>query len=42
MMFAYVSTWRTDFGDIVLRNMRCPVKKEDSQLRRMVLDKEYV
>ena len=41
MMFAYVSTIRTDFGDIVLRNMRYPVKKEDSRLRRMLLDKEY-
>lgn len=42
MMFAYVSTIRTDFGDIVLRNMRYPVEKEDSRLRRMVLDKEYI
>ena len=42
MMFAYVSTIRTDFGDIVLRNMKYPVKKEDSRLRRMLLDKEYV
>ncbi|MGH7850385.1 MAG: hypothetical protein ACREOP_08815 [Thermodesulfobacteriota bacterium] len=42
MMFAYVSTIRTDFGDIVLRNMRYPVRKEDSRLRRMVLDKEYI
>lgn len=42
MMFAYVSTIRTDFGDIVLRNMRYPVKKEDSRLRRMLLDKEYI
>jgi len=42
MMFAYVSTIRTDFGDIVLRNMRYPVKKEDSRLKRMLLDKEYV
>jgi hypothetical protein len=41
MMFAYVSTIRTDFGDIVLRNMGYPVKKEDSRLRRMLLDKEY-
>jgi len=42
MMFAYVSTIRTDFGDIILKNMRYPVKKEDSRLRRMVLDKEYI
>jgi hypothetical protein len=42
MMFAYVSTIRTDFGDIVLKNMQYPVKKEDSRLRRMVLDKEYI
>jgi hypothetical protein len=42
MMFAYVSTIRTDFGDIVLRNMRYPVRKEDSRLRRMLLDKEYI
>ncbi len=41
MMFAYVSTIRTDFGDVVLKNMGYPVKKEDSRLRRMVLDKEY-
>jgi hypothetical protein len=25
-----------------LKNMRYPVQKEDSRLRRMVLDKEYI
>lgn len=42
MMFAYVSTRRTDFGDIVLKLMRYPIKKDDSLLRRMLLDKEYL
>ena len=42
MMFAYVSTIRTDFGDIVLRNMRYPVKEGDSRLRQMLLNKEYI
>jgi hypothetical protein len=41
MMFAYVSTIRTDFGDLVVKNMRYPVRKEDSRLRRMILDREY-
>ena len=42
MMFAYVSTIRTDFGDLVVKNMRYPVRKEDSRLRRMILDREYL
>jgi hypothetical protein len=42
MMFAYLSTCRTDFGDIWLENMRYPVKSSDSRLRRMVLDKEHI
>jgi len=42
MMYAYVSTCRTDFGDLVLKNMQFPVKKDDSRLRRMVLEKEYI
>ena len=42
MMFAYLSTCRTDFGDIWLVNMRYPVKSSDSRLRRMVLDKDYI
>jgi hypothetical protein len=42
MMFAYLSTCRTDFGDIWLKNMRYPVKSSDSRLRRMVLDKEHI
>lgn len=42
MMFAYMSTCRTDFGDIWLENMRYPINDSDSRLRRMVLDKEYI
>jgi hypothetical protein len=42
MMFAYLSTCRTDFGDIWLENMRYPVKSSDSRLRKMVLDREYI
>ena len=42
MMFAYMSTCRTDFGDIVLKQIRYPVKPGDSRLRRMLLEKEYM
>ena len=42
MMYAYVSTCRTDFGDVILKNMQYPVKKDDPRLRRMVLDKECI
>jgi hypothetical protein len=42
MMFAYVSACRTDFGDIVLKQMRYPVKKDDSHLRRMLIEKECI
>jgi len=42
MMFAYVSPCRTDFGDIVLKQMRFPASKGDSRLRRMLIDREYV
>lgn len=42
MMFAYLSTCRTDFGDIWLKNMIYPVNASDSRLRKMILDKEYI
>lgn len=42
MMFAYLSTCRTDFGDIILKHMRYPVRAGDSRLRRMLLEKEYM
>lgn len=42
MMFAYLSTRRTDFGDIWLKNMNYPVNPSDSRLRRMILDREYI
>lgn len=42
MMFAYLSTRRTDFGDIWLKNMKYPVNPSDSRLRRMILDREYI
>ncbi len=42
MMFAYMSTCRTDFGDIILKHMRYPVRAGDSRLRRMLLEKEYM
>jgi hypothetical protein len=42
MMFAYLSSCRTDFGDVWLENMRYPVNSSDSRLRRMVLDKGYI
>lgn len=42
MMFAYLSTRRTDFGDIWLKNMRYPLRDSDSRLRKLVLEKEYI
>lgn len=42
LMFAYVSACRTDFGDLVLRNMSYPVQKGDSRLRRMLIDREFL
>ena len=42
MMYAYVSACRTDFGDLVLKNMRYPVRNEDSRLRKMLLEREYI
>jgi len=42
MMFAYLSTCRTDCGDIWLKQIRYPVHAGDSRLRRMVLEKEYI
>ena len=41
MMFAYVSPCRTDFGDLVLKQMKYPESKGDSRLRRMLIDREY-
>lgn len=42
MMLGYLSTCRTDFGDIWLKNMKYPVDVSDSRLRKMILDKEYI
>ncbi len=42
MMFAYMSTCRTDFGDVVLKQVRYPVKPGDSRLRKMLLEKEFI
>lgn len=42
MMFAYLSTLRTDFGDVWLENMSYPVNASDSRLRKMILDREYI
>lgn len=42
MMFAYLSSRRTDFGDLWLKNMKYPVNHSDSRLRRMILDKDYI
>jgi hypothetical protein len=42
MMFAYMSTCRTDFGDVLFKQIRFPVGAGDSRLRKMLLEKEYM
>jgi hypothetical protein len=42
LMYAYLSTCRTDFGEVLMSKKTSPLRDSDSRLRKMVLDREYM
>ncbi|MGH7799083.1 MAG: hypothetical protein ACREOW_00460 [Thermodesulfobacteriota bacterium] len=41
LMYAYLSTCRTDFGEILMKQKTYPVWDSDSRLRKLVLNREF-
>lgn len=42
LMYAYMSTCRTDFGQLLMSCKTYPIRDNDSRLRKMVLSKEFM
>jgi len=42
LMYAYMSTCRTDFGEFLVSTKTYPVRDSDSRLRKMILNREFM
>lgn len=42
LMYAYMSSCRTDFGEVLLNRKTYPIRDSDSHLRKLVLNREFM